>query len=168
MLIGLLFAILAGILVGLQNIFNTRVNDQAGTWSTTALVLGLGFLASMTLGVVFEGKELFVLKNMETWFWFSGLIGVGVVVCLVQGTRLLGPTFAISIVLTSQLGSALMWDSLGLFGLEKIPFTSQQLLGVLVIIGGVIVFKFGGSRAEQLKVTKVVKHTLKQSASVER
>lgn len=168
MLIGLLFAILAGILVGLQNIFNTRVNDQAGTWSTTALVLGLGFLASMTLGVVFEGKELFVLKNMETWFWFSGLIGVGVVVCLVQGTRLLGLTFAISIVLTSQLGSALMWDSLGLFGLEKIPFTSQQLLGVLVIIGGVIVFKFGGSRAEQLKVTKVVKHTLKQSASVER
>ncbi|MBH0161572.1 DMT family transporter [Fictibacillus sp. 26RED30] len=168
MIIGLLFAILAGILVGLQNIFNTRVNDHAGTWSTTALVLGLGFLASMTLGVVFEGKELFVLKNMETWFWFSGLIGVGVVVCLVQGTRLLGPTFAISIVLTSQLGSALMWDSLGLFGLEKIPFTSQQLLGVLVIIGGVIMFKFGGSRAEHLKVTKVVKHTLKQSASVER
>jgi bacterial/archaeal transporter family-2 protein len=168
MLIGLLFAILAGILVGLQNIFNTRVNDHAGTWSTTALVLGLGFLASMTLGVVFEGTELFVLKNMETWFWFSGLIGVGVVVCLVQGTLLLGPTFAISIVLTSQLGSALMWDSLGLFGLEKIPFTSQQLIGVLVIIGGVIVFKFGGSRAEQRKVTKVVKHTLKQSASVER
>ena len=168
MLIGLLFAIFAGILVGLQNIFNTRVNDHAGTWSTTALVLGLGFLASMTLGVVFEGTELFVLKNMETWFWFSGLIGVGVVVCLVQGTRLLGPTFAISIVLTSQLGSALMWDSLGLFGLEKIPFTSQQLIGVLVIIGGVIVFKFGGSRAEQRKVTKVVKHTLKQSTSVER
>lgn len=168
MLIGLLFAIVAGILVGLQNIFNTRVNDHAGTWSTTALVLGLGFLASMTLGVVFEGTELFVLKNMETWFWFSGLIGVGVVVCLVQGTRLLGPTFAISIVLTSQLGSALMWDSLGLFGLEKIPFTSQQLIGVLVIIGGVIVFKFGGStRVEQSKVSKM-KHTLEQSASVER
>ncbi|WP_137790173.1 DMT family transporter [Bacillus sp. E(2018)] len=152
MLIGLLFAILAGVLVGLQNIFNTRVNDHAGTWSTTALVLGLGFLASMTLGVVFEGKELFVLKNMETWFWFSGLIGVGVVVCLVQGTKLLGPTFAISIVLTSQLGSALMWDSLGLFGVEKIPFTSQQLLGVLVIIGGVIVFKFGGSQQKEQPV----------------
>lgn len=162
MLIGILFAILAGVLVGLQNIFNTRVNDHAGTWSTTALVLGLGFLASMALGVVFEGKELFVLKNMETWFWFSGLIGVGVVVCLVQGTKLLGPTFAISIVLTSQLGSALMWDSLGLFGLEKIPFTSQQLLGVLVIIGGVIVFKFGGSRQEKQKVKPIQRHMKEQ------
>ncbi|ANC76330.1 hypothetical protein ABE65_005730 [Fictibacillus phosphorivorans] len=162
MLIGLLFAMMAGVLVGLQNIFNTRVNDHAGTWSTTALVLGLGFLASMTLGVVFEGKELFVLKNMETWFWFSGLIGVGVVVCLVQGTKLLGPTFAISIVLTSQLGSALMWDSLGLFGLEKIPFTSQQLLGVLVIIGGVIVFKFGGSRQEKQKVQSIQRHIKEQ------
>ncbi|MQR97098.1 DMT family transporter [Fictibacillus phosphorivorans] len=162
MLIGLLFAMMAGVLVGLQNIFNTRVNDHAGTWSTTALVLGLGFLASMTLGVVFEGKELFVLKNMETWFWFSGLIGVGVVVCLVQGTKLLGPTFAISIVLTSQLGSALMWDSLGLFGLEKIPFTSQQLLGVLVIIGGVIVFKFGGSRQEKQEVQSIQRHIKEQ------
>ncbi|MGA4721124.1 DMT family transporter [Fictibacillus nanhaiensis] len=162
MLIGLFFAILAGILVGLQNIFNTRVNDHAGTWSTTALVLGLGFLASMTLGVVFEGTELFVLKNMETWFWFSGLIGVGVVVCLVQGTRLLGPTFAISIVLTSQLGSALMWDSLGLFGLEKIPFTSQQLLGVIVIIGGVVVFKFGGSRQEKQPVQSIQRNMKEQ------
>ncbi|MBN3554642.1 DMT family transporter [Fictibacillus nanhaiensis] len=165
MLIGLLFTIMAGVLVGLQNIFNTRVNDHAGTWSTTALVLGLGFLASMTLGVVFEGKELFVLKNMETWFWFSGLIGVGVVVCLVQGTKLLGPTFAISIVLTSQLGSALMWDSLGLFGLEKIPFTSQQLLGVLVIIGGVLVFKFGGIRQEKQKVQPIQRHRNKEQVT---
>ncbi|MFG6494835.1 DMT family transporter [Fictibacillus sp. UD] len=155
MLLGLFFAVIAGLLVGLQNIFNTRVNDHAGTWSTTALVLGLGFLASMTLGLVFEGTELFALHNMKTWFWFSGLIGVGVVVCLVQGTRLLGPTFAISIVLTSQLGSALLRDSMGWFGLEKIPFTTQQLVGVLVIIGGVIVFKFGGVSKEKLEVRKV-------------
>jgi bacterial/archaeal transporter family-2 protein len=154
MLAGLFFAVIAGLLVGLQNIFNTRVNDHAGTWSTTALVLGLGFLASMLLGIVFEGTQLFVLEHIKTWHWFSGLIGVGVVVCLVQGTKLLGPTFAISIVLTSQLGFALLWDSLGWFGLEKIPFTTQQLVGVLVIIGGVIVFKFGGSQKTN-KVKKV-------------
>ncbi|KZE69056.1 hypothetical protein AWM68_01970 [Fictibacillus phosphorivorans] len=164
MLLGLFFAVIAGLLVGLQNIFNTRVNDHAGTWSTTALVLGLGFLASMTLGLVFEGTELFALHNMKTWFWFSGLIGVGVVVCLVQGTKLLGPTFAISIVLTSQLGSALLWDSAGWFGLEKIPFTAQQLAGVLVIIGGVIVFKFGGVSKEKREVRKVKTHMKQQTA----
>ncbi|RZT23716.1 DMT family transporter [Fictibacillus sp. BK138] len=160
MFLGLFFAVLAGLLVGLQNIFNAKVNEQAGTWATTALVLGLGFLASMTLGLVFEGIGLFTMDNMKTWHWFSGLIGVGVVVCLVQGTRLLGPTYAIAIVLTSQLGFALLWDSLGWFGLEKIPFTFQQLVGVLVIAGGVIVFKFSGTKEK--KEIKQVQKSMKQ------
>ncbi|MFD1356821.1 DMT family transporter [Fictibacillus halophilus] len=151
MFLGLFFAVLAGLLVGLQNIFNAKVNEQAGTWATTALVLGLGFLASMTLGLVFEGSGLFMLDNMKTWHWFSGMIGVGVVVCLVKGTRLLGPTYAIAIVLTSQLGFALLWDSLGWFGLEKIPFTFQQLVGVLVIAGGVIVFKFSSTEKKEVE-----------------
>lgn len=160
MFLGLFFAVLAGLLVGLQNIFNAKVNEQAGTWATTALVLGLGFLASMTLGLVFEGSALFTMDNMKTWHWFSGMIGVGVVVCLVQGTRLLGPTYAIAIVLTSQLGFALLWDSLGWFGLEKIPFTFQQLVGVLVIAGGVIVFKFSGTKEK--KEVEQVQKSLKQ------
>jgi bacterial/archaeal transporter family-2 protein len=64
-----------------------------------------------------------------------------VVICLVQGIRRLGPKYAVSIVLTSQLGFALLWDSLGWLGLDKVPFTFKQLIGVLVIVGGIIVFK---------------------------
>jgi transporter family-2 protein len=141
---GLLLSIIAGSLVSLQNIFNSKVNERAGTWATTVLVLGLGFLASLAFGLLFEGNRLFALQNMKTWYWFSGMIGVGVVVCLVQGIRLLGPTYAISIALSSQLGFALLWDSLGWLGLEQIPFTFKQLLGVLVIVGGIVLFKFGG------------------------
>lgn len=145
MFLGLLFAILAGSLVSLQNIFNSKVNERAGSWATTTLVLGMGFLASLTFGLLFEGGKLFHLQNMQTWYWFSGLIGVGVVVCLVQGIKRLGPTYAIAIALTSQLLFALLGDSLGWLGLNKVPFTFNQMIGVLVIVGGIVVFKFGGS-----------------------
>ncbi|WP_134684088.1 DMT family transporter [Brevibacillus migulae] len=145
MVLGLFFAVLAGSLVSLQNIFNSKVNEHAGSWQTTTLVLGMGFLASLIAGLFFEGSQLFRLQNMQSWFWFSGMIGVGVVACLVQGIRLLGPTYAISIVLTSQLGFALFADSLGLFGLDKVPFSFQQLMGVVIIVGGILVFKLGGS-----------------------
>ncbi|WP_019119605.1 DMT family transporter [Brevibacillus massiliensis] len=64
---------------------------------------------------------------MKLWYWFSGLIGVGAATCLVQAMRRLAPTHAISIVLTSQLGFALLWDSLGWFGLKQVPFTFKQL-----------------------------------------
>lgn len=144
MILGLFFALFGGALVSLQNVFNSRVNERAGSWPTTTLVLGMGFLASLMLGFLMEGKDLFSLHNMKPWYWFSGMIGVGVVLCLVQSIKRLGPTFAISIVLTSQLGFALLWDSLGWFGLEQVPFTFQKLVGVLVIIVGVVVFKVGG------------------------
>ncbi|MCD9025243.1 DMT family transporter [Cohnella silvisoli] len=146
MIAGLLLALISGSLVGLQNIFNRKVNERMGSWATTALVLGMGFAASLTFGLIFEGKRMLPLHNMQPWYSFSGLIGVGVVICLVQGVRLLGPTYAVSIVLTSQLGFALLWDSLGWFGLDKIPFTYNQLIGVLVIVGGILVFKFGSER----------------------
>ncbi|MEH7072900.1 DMT family transporter [Neobacillus drentensis] len=154
MLLGLLFAIIAGSLVALQNIFNSKVNERAGSWATTTLVLGLGFLASLTFGLIFEGGQLFHLENMKTWFWFSGMIGVGVVVCLVHGIKRLGPTYAIAIALTSQLVFALLGDTLGWMDLNKVPFTTNQLIGVLVIVGGIVVFKFGGS-GEGQKVGKL-------------
>ncbi|MBD0384433.1 DMT family transporter [Paenibacillus sedimenti] len=146
MILGLLFALIAGSLVSVQNIFNSKVNERAGSWATTSVVLGMGFAASLTIGLINEGKHLFILQHMQPWYWFSGLIGVGVVICLVQGIRLLGPTFAISIVLTAQLGFALLLDSLGWLGLDKVPFTFNKLIGVLVIAGGIFVFKLGGGR----------------------
>jgi transporter family-2 protein len=146
MMSGLLLAITAGSLVGLQNIFNSKVRERAGSWATTAFVLGMGFLASLTIGLLVEGRDLFTFDRMQPWYWFSGMIGVAVVSCLVQGIRLLGPTYAISIVLASQLGCALLWDSLGWLGLQKVPFTFQQLVGVLVIVGGMLIFKWGGQK----------------------
>lgn len=149
MFVGLLLGCLSGVLISLQNTLNSKVNERTGKWVTTTLVLGSGFLASFMLGFIVEGRGFFALQNMKTWYWLSGLLGVVIVTCLMQGIRLLGATYAVSIVLTSQLGFALLFDSVGLFGLETVPFTFRKLLGVLVIIGGILVFKLGGKRQEQ-------------------
>jgi bacterial/archaeal transporter family-2 protein len=163
MLVGLLFAIIAGTLVGMQNIFNSKVNEKAGSWTTTTLVLGLGFLASFVLGLFFEGGQMFDLQQMKGWYWFSGLLGIGVVAGIVQAIKYLGPTLAISIVLTSQLGFAVLLDSLGWMGLEKVPFTWQQFLGVLVIIAGAIGFKWSEGSEEKVDA---VASKLNQKAEV--
>lgn len=104
MVLGILLALIAGSLVGIQNIFNNKVNEHTGTWTTTTLVLGLGFAASFVIGLLLEGKNMFALRDMQAWFYFSGLIGVGVVTCMVQGVKRLGPTYAVAIVMTSGAG----------------------------------------------------------------
>jgi len=146
MMTGISLSILAGCLLSLQNIFNSKVSEKTGTWVTTALVLGLGFAASLTLGLLFQGTRMFRLGNMEAWFAFSGLLGVGVVVCMVQGIKHLGPTYGVLVALSSQMILALMLDSLGWLGLEKVDFTMKQLIGVLVVIGGAAVFKLSGNK----------------------
>ncbi|MFJ9497640.1 DMT family transporter [Brevibacillus centrosporus] len=144
MLVGMALALLAGSLISLQNIFNSKVNERVGSWATTTFVLGMGFLASLLMGLLTQGSHLLEVGQMQPWFWFSGMIGVGVVTSLVQAMKRLRPTFAISIVLTSQLGFALWWDSMGWMGLDKIPFTVHHLFGVFMIIGGMLVFKWSG------------------------
>ncbi|AYC30849.1 DMT family transporter [Paenisporosarcina cavernae] len=144
MISGIFFALIAGSLVGLQNIFNNQVNQRVSSWTTTTLVLGLGFLASFIIGLFVEGAGMFHFQNMHVAYWFSGVIGVGVVTSMVLGLRHLGATFAISIALVSQLIFGLLWDTFGWLGLEKVPLTWQQIVGVSVMILGVLIFKLGG------------------------
>jgi len=151
MMQGLLWAALAGALVGVQNVFNKKVNERASTWSTTTLVLGLGFAASFAMGLLLEGPRLFELQNMKTWYAFSGLIGVGVVVCIVQATRRIDPTYAVSLMMVSQLVCAMWWDAAGWMGLTPIPLSGRQLAGVALIAAGVAVFKLAGSAAAAQK-----------------
>ncbi|TWT26010.1 DMT family transporter [Planomicrobium sp. CPCC 101110] len=142
MAMGIFLALIGGAFVCVQNTFNANVKKRISVWSTTALVLLLGFAASFSAGLAFEGTGLFKFQA-EPWFWFSGILGVGVVACVTQGVQILGPSRAISLVMVSQIFFGLMWDTLGWFGLEQVPFTWQSLLGVLLISGGVLLFQLG-------------------------
>lgn len=159
MMLGLVLSLIAGSLVSLQNIFNSKMNQRIGSWATTTWVLFLGFVASFGIGLAVEGKGMLTLQHMQPWYWFSGMIGVGVVFCLMQSMKLLAPTFAIAVVMTAQLGFALIWDSLGWMGLEKVPLTPNKVIGVLVIVAGIVVFKIGEGRVPAGKSAAVQKVT---------
>lgn len=144
MALGMILAVMGGMLVCVQNTFNANVKQRVGAWATTTLVLALGFLASLLIGLISEGGALFNLRDMEMWYWFSGVIGVGVVMSVTQSVQQLGPSYAISIVMVSQILFALVWDTLGWFGLEAIPFTWKTALGIVLIVGGVLLFQLSG------------------------
>ncbi|REE88947.1 transporter family-2 protein [Paenibacillus taihuensis] len=142
MMVGVVLALMAGMLVSVQTLFNNKVNTAVHSHTTTALVLGMGFIASLGVGVIMEGADFFNWPAMPLWFWFSGLLGIGVVTCVVKGVRLLGPSTSTTMVMASQLVCALWWDSTGWFGLEQVPFSWQKAIGVTALIAGLLLFKF--------------------------
>ena len=53
----------------------------------------------------------------------------------------LGPAKAVMFIVIAQLISAYLIELLGMFGVEKEPFSVRKLVGMAVAVIGVIVFK---------------------------
>ncbi|CDF58406.1 putative membrane protein [Thermobrachium celere DSM 8682] len=61
-----------------------------------------------------------------------------------RGVSELGPTYSVSTILISQLITAAVIDFFGLFGTEKIPFHFTKVVGVILMVAGIIIFKLKG------------------------
>ncbi|MEK4536509.1 DMT family transporter [Peribacillus sp. FSL K6-1552] len=97
-IVGLAFALIVGLLVSSQNIINSKVNENIGSWAATTLVLGMESFTLLMIGLIVEEGILFALQNMKPWYWFSVLTGVGVVISIMRAIKLLGPRYASSIL----------------------------------------------------------------------
>ncbi|QAS54343.1 DMT family transporter [Halobacillus litoralis] len=148
---GALFSIVAGILISLQNVFNARVSEKTGAWATTTLVLGLGLICSLPIFYSVEQTSLFQFGDVNKIFLFSGVFGVGIVFCLMRGVTLIGPAYAISIALISQIVIAFVINTIGLFGFESAPLSLSKLLGIALLIAGVLVYKLEKYPSEEKK-----------------
>jgi bacterial/archaeal transporter family-2 protein len=151
-MIGVILAVIAGILISLQNVFNARGREKTGPWATTTLVLGLGLVCSLPVFYGIEQRSLFDMGDVNPIFLFSGVFGVGIVFFLMRGVTLIGPAYAISIALISQIVIAFVINSGGWFGFEASALSWQKILGILLLIGGVLVYKLEKRTNENEKV----------------
>lgn len=151
---GALLAIIAGILISLQNVFNARVSEKTGPWATTSLVLGLGLVCSLPVFYSIEQRSILEFGNVNPLFLFGGVFGVGIVFFLMRGVSLIGPAYAISIALISQIVIAFIINTGGWFGFEAAPLSWQKLLGIALLIGGVLVYKLEKQTDENERVVK--------------
>ena len=139
-MLGIILAILAGVLISLQSIFNAKVNEQVGHWLTTTFVLGLGFFTSFVFFIITE-RNIYINYEVPNYLYYiSGLFGIGIVIFIMKAIFLLGPAYTVLISLITQLSLAFIIDSAGLFNIKQITFEVKKLLGLLIIIIGVGIF----------------------------
>jgi len=143
-LLGFIYAIISGISMSLQGVFNTRLGEKIGTWETNTLVQLTGLIITLIV-TVFVGKGDFkALSGANKIYLLGGALGVVIIFTVMMSIGSLGTTCAIGIILVSQLVTAAIIDYFGLFGSEKINFTLKEFIGVAIMIIGIIVFKWKG------------------------
>ena len=82
------------------------------------------------------------LRSVNKIYLLGGAIGVVITYTVMAAVGSLGPTFGISIILISQLLTAGIIDAFALFDSEKIRFAAHNYLGIILMIVGIIIFKW--------------------------
>lgn len=143
-IIGMFYSILAGTIIAAQNVFSTRISEKVGMWETTAVVHLIGLIFAIVMAYILGDGSYSSVFNVNKLYLFAGAIGVIIIFSVMMGISTLGASFAISLMVISQLSFAAIIDTFGLFGTDKIPFDFTKLMGIVIMIAGVIVFKWKG------------------------
>lgn len=141
-MMSIIYAIISGISMSLQGVFNTRLGEKIGIWETNVLVQGTGFLLTLII-LMFFGKGSFKnIKDVNKLYLLGGSIGVIIIFTVIKSIGAMGATYGIAIILVAQLLAAAAIDAFGLFGSERIPFNSKEFIGVFIMLIGIIIFKW--------------------------
>lgn len=139
---GIIFAIISGISMSIQGVFNTRLSEKIGLWETTALVQGIALVCSLIVFLFARDGNFAELKNVNKYYLLGGALGVVITFTVIKSVSLMGPTLGIGIILVAQLLSASLIDFFGLFGSDKIKFSLNNVLGIVIMIIGIVIFKW--------------------------
>lgn len=140
---GILIALLSGALMSIQGVFNTEVTKQTSLWVSAGWVQISAF-AVCVLAWLFTGREsigtLGQINNKYTLL--GGVIGAFITATVIKSMSSLGPAKAAMLIVISQLAIAYVIELFGMFGVEKQPFEWRKILGMLISITGIVIFKW--------------------------
>lgn len=73
----------------------------------------------------------------------GGLIGAFITFTVIKSMDGLGPAKATLLIVVTQIIVAYGIELFGMFGVEKSPFEWKKLIGAVIAIAGIIVFRWG-------------------------
>ena len=139
---GFIIAIISGIAMSVQGVFNTKLSDKIGTWETNTIVQGSALVLTLIILFFFGNGNFKELKSANKLYLLGGALGVVITFTVILSIKSLGTTVGIGTILIAQLLAAALIDACGLFGSEKVPFSFHEILGIVIMIAGIVLFKW--------------------------
>ena len=142
-MIGFLIALLSGALMSVQGVFNTKVTETTGMWVSNVWVQLTAFLVCI-LGWLIAGKDdiLSIGKVEPRYLLLGGVIGAGITLTVIKSMDALGPAKAALLIVIAQLFVAYLIEILGLFGVDKEPFSWRKTGGLVLALIGISIFQW--------------------------
>lgn len=141
---GFIIALVSGALMSIQGVFNTGVTKQTSVWVASAFVqfsaLVVCVLAWFVTGR--EGSFNSLFRIQDKYMLLGGAIGAFITYTVIKSVGSLGPAKAAMVIVTAQLVVSYIIELFGMFGQEKVAFQWRKVIGLALIIGGILTFKW--------------------------
>ena len=72
-MLGLVFSVIAGLVISLQSIFGTRISEKVGIWENTAIVHFIGLLFALIFLFLFGSGNIKKVTEVNPWYLFLSL-----------------------------------------------------------------------------------------------
>ena len=138
---GYIFSIIAGAVMSIQGVMNTRLSEKIGLYESNAYVQGTAFLVSLITLIFLKNGNFSAIGSVNKLYLFGGVLGIVITITVMLGVKSLGPVMATSVILISQLFVAALIDAFGIMDSHKVAFTWNKYVGIALMVCGVIVFE---------------------------
>ena len=142
-MLGIIIAIISGALMSIQGVFNTSLNKQTNLWFANMYIQISAFIVCLIMYLVTnsKGNIRMLLDVKNKYILLGGVIGAFITVTVVKSISELGTAKAIMIIIISQMVVAYLIELFGLFGSKSARFEMKNLLAIVIIIVGIVIFK---------------------------
>ena len=142
-MVGFLIALISGALMSIQGVFNTQVTKASSIWAASAFVQITAFVVCMGAWLFTDRSSLWKVFSVEPkYMLLGGAIGAFITYTVIKSMDMLGPAKAVMLIVVAQLCVAYAIELMGIFGVERADFQWRKLLGMLICIAGVVIFKW--------------------------
>jgi len=139
---GWIMSIIAGAAMSLQGVINTRLSEKIGVYESNVFVQGTALIFGIIVLWIMGKGDFTQITQVNKVYWLGGILGTIIIITVMVAIGKLSPTHAIAVILISQLLVAAIIDAFGWLGTDKIPFTWNKWMGLVLMIAGVIAFKW--------------------------
>ena len=140
---GIILALISGALMSIQGVFNTEVTKQTSLWVSTGFVQLTAFFVCVIAWLCTGRENVALLTEVRPWYLLTGgILGAFITITVVQSMGSLGPAQAVIIIVTSQVAGAYLIELIGLLGSSQASFSWRKILGLLIAIAGIVLFRW--------------------------
>lgn len=141
---GILVAAISGALMSIQGVFNAEVTKQSSIWLSASFVQLTAFIVCVAAWLLTgrDGTVGSIFQVTPKYMLLGGAAGAFITYTVIQAMQQLGPAKAVIFIVTMQLVVAYVIELFGMFGVERVGFEWRKLVGLIVIIAGIITFKW--------------------------